>query len=71
MLSEWAEKAGSVYSSVDLGNEEEWLYESRDPLLMSDERFTRISQLRQEGLEHARKTRAQYLLVRTANGLND
>ena len=63
MLSEWAEKTRPLYSSVDLGHEEKWLYENRDPLLMTDERYIRISQLRQEGLEEARKIGARYLLV--------
>lgn len=63
MLSEWAEKTRSLYSSMDFKHEEAWLYESRDPLYMGDETYTRISQLRQEGLEQARKIGAHYLMV--------
>lgn len=63
MLSEWTNKVRPLYSSVDLGYEEEWLYASRHPLLRTDETYRRISQLRQDGLEEARKRGAHYLLV--------
>lgn len=63
MLSEWTDKVSPLYSSIDLGHEEEWLYASREPLLMTEERYTQISQLRQEGLEEARTSGAHYLLV--------
>ena len=63
MLSEWAEKARPHYSSVELGHEEAWLYPTRDPMTKSDERYLRVSQLRQEGLDEARESGADYLLV--------
>ena len=63
MLREWTEGTRPLYSSVDLGHEEEWLYTSTHPLEMTDERYTHMSQLRQEGLEEARKIGAHYLLV--------
>ena len=63
MLSEWAEKTRPLYHSVDLEHEEAWLYKSRDPLYVSDETYMRISQLRQEGLEEARKIGVHYLMV--------
>ena len=63
MLREWAEGAGPLYRSVDLGHEEQWLFADRNPLAMTDERYVHISQLRQQGLEEARKQKAHYLLV--------
>lgn len=63
MLSEWTEKARPLYSSVDLGHEEKWLYTNTHSLQKSDETYIRMSQLRQEGLDEARKSRAHYLLV--------
>jgi hypothetical protein len=51
---------------VDLGHEEAWQFTSRDPLAMTDERYEHMSKLRQEGLDEARRTRVNYLLVRIA-----
>ena len=63
MLSEWAENMRDIYWSVDLKHEKKWLYPSRDPFVMSEERYLRMVHLRQEGLEEARRIGAQYLLV--------
>lgn len=69
VLTEWTENVRALYSSVTLINEEEWLLSNRDPLKMTDERYERISQLRQEGLEEARRSGAHYLLVSTGEGV--
>jgi stress response protein YsnF len=66
MLREWSEKVRPLYRSVDLGHEEAWQFTSRDPLAMTDERYEHMSKLRQEGLDEARRTRVNYLLVRIA-----
>ena len=63
MLSEWAGKVQDIYSSVDLEHKEEWLYPSRHPFKKTEERYSHVSQLRQEGLHAAREMKAQYLLV--------
>ena len=55
-----------LYSSVEVGHEEAWLFADRDPLLMTDARYEHISKLRQEGLDRARATGAHYLLVRSS-----
>ena len=68
VLTEWTERVRELYSTVTLINEEEWLLSSRDPLKMTDERYERISQLRQDGLEEARRSGARYLLVSTGRG---
>ena len=52
-----------LYRSVDLQISEEWLYDTEDPFEMGDERYEQIARLRQTGLEAARATNADYLLV--------
>ena len=48
---------------MDFKNSEEWLYPNLDPFMDHEEKFTHLAQLRQEGLETARQSGADYLLV--------
>ncbi len=52
-----------MYKSVDLKSSDEWLYPNLDPFEEHDERFVHVAQLRQEGLEAARRSGADYLFV--------
>ena len=52
-----------LYEAVDFKSSEEWLYSTSEPFKELDERFEHIARLRQEGLEEARKSGADYLLV--------
>ncbi|XP_064395514.1 procollagen galactosyltransferase 2-like isoform X2 [Halichondria panicea] len=61
ILAEWAENVKLVYKSVDLKSSDEWLYPNIDPFEEHDERFIHVAQLRQEGLEAARRSGADYL----------
>ncbi|XP_064395723.1 procollagen galactosyltransferase 2-like isoform X3 [Halichondria panicea] len=61
ILAEWAENVKLVYKSVDLKSSDEWLYPNLDPFEEHDERFVHVAQLRQEGLEAARRSGVDYL----------
>ena len=63
IFAEWAENVKELYKSVDFKSSEEWLYPTFEPFKEHDERFEHIAKLRQEGLEEARKSGADYLLV--------
>ena len=63
MLREWSQNAKHVYANVDFENMDAWLYPTFNPFAMPDERFLRVAQLRQEGLDAARKAGADYLFV--------
>ncbi len=63
MLSEWTENVQHLYKQIDYKSSEEWLYPTRDPFKEYDERFEHVAKLRQEGLEAARRSGADYLFV--------
>lgn len=64
MIAEWVVSARHVYASVSHTHEEgEQLEGGQDPLAMTEERYVQQVQLRQEGLDQARKLGVDYLLV--------
>ncbi len=63
ILAEWAENVKLLYKSVDLKSSHEWLYLNLNPFEEHDERFVHVAQLRQEGLEAAGRSGADYLFV--------
>lgn len=64
MLREWSEAVQTVYYSVTLHEETEWLYSSDHPFEWHNERFFRVCKLRQRALAEARSGGADYILVR-------
>ena len=62
IFAEWAHNVRQLYHSVDFKSSEKWLYPNFDPFMEHEEKFIHLAQLRQEGLETARKSGADYLL---------
>lgn len=63
MLHEWSQNARHVYANVDFVSMDAWLYPVFDPFAMPEERYLHVAQLRQQGLDAARKAGADYLFV--------
>lgn len=63
-LDTWTHRVDGLYRSVDFFSSDEWLYLNLDPFMNHEEKFLHLAQLKQEGLETARESGADYLLVR-------
>ena len=66
ILSEWTRNVAGDYAAVSFEESKEWLYPTSDPFSMPDERYLRLTQLRQQALEEARNSSSDYLLVSAA-----
>ena len=63
ILQEWATAVQSLYHSVNIDEDTEWLYSSRHPFEWHEERFLRVCKLRQRALTDARTSGSDYILV--------
>ena len=63
VLREWTKGAEAVYNRVVLHEMEEWVYHSRAPYDWHEERYLHVSKLRQEALDTARLSGADFLMV--------